>query len=66
MDNLVSLLLAFDSNPDVRARILRLIQNWAIAFEGKPNLAYVNHIYKDLTSRGMPIRFSNLKHTYIP
>ena len=37
--------------------ILRLIQNWAVAFEGKPNLNYVGQVYKKLQQEGMRIEF---------
>lgn len=69
MDNLVSILKVqvrtsvFDDispkfqsqglNYDVRNRTLKLIQNWAMAFEGKPEFSYVNTVYKMLISDGM-------------
>ncbi|KAI5120870.1 hypothetical protein M0805_008242 [Coniferiporia weirii] len=52
MDNLVSILKIPVLNLDVKNKILRLIQNWAIAFEGKPSLAYVGQVYKTLASEG--------------
>ncbi|KAK2459776.1 hypothetical protein APHAL10511_008208 [Amanita phalloides] len=48
MDNFVSILNIQNLNHEVRATILRLIQNWSIAFEGKPNLNYVGQVYKNL------------------
>lgn len=53
MDNLLSLLRAPGAiNSDVRAKILELIQTWASAFEGNPNLTYVGEIYRNLKSEG--------------
>ncbi|THH10571.1 hypothetical protein EW145_g1224 [Phellinidium pouzarii] len=52
MDNLVSILKIPVLNLDVKNKILRLIQNWAIAFEGKPSLAYVGQVYKTLMNEG--------------
>ncbi|KAG5636740.1 hypothetical protein H0H81_006998 [Sphagnurus paluster] len=52
MDNLVSILKIPGLNAEVKQHILRLIQNWSIAFEGKPNLYYVGQVYKTLTSEG--------------
>ena len=40
-------------NPDVKSKILRLVQNWAIAFEGKPLLPYAGQVYRTLKSEGM-------------
>ena len=53
MDNLVSILKFPALNPQVKAKILSLVQNWASAFEGKPTLGYVSQIYKTLKSEGM-------------
>ncbi|KAJ7151703.1 hypothetical protein C8R46DRAFT_1166547 [Mycena filopes] len=39
-------------NIDVKNNILRLVQNWSIAFEGKPTLSYVGQVYKNLTNEG--------------
>ncbi|KAF8816703.1 hypothetical protein BYT27DRAFT_7181570 [Phlegmacium glaucopus] len=36
----------------VKTNILRLIQNWSIAFEGKPALNYVGQVYKTLITEG--------------
>ncbi|KAJ7222573.1 hypothetical protein GGX14DRAFT_429096 [Mycena pura] len=52
MDNLVSILKIPVLNTDVKNNILRLVQNWSIAFEGKPSLNYVGQVYKTLTSEG--------------
>ncbi|KAG1839644.1 hypothetical protein DFJ58DRAFT_811856 [Suillus subalutaceus] len=52
MDNLVSILKMPGLNHSVRDDILKYIQNWSLAFEGKPNLSYVNQVYKTLKSEG--------------
>ncbi|KAJ7451084.1 vacuolar sorting-associated protein Vps27 [Mycena latifolia] len=52
MDNLVSILKIPILNVDVKNNILRLVQNWSIAFEGKPTLSYVGQVYKTLTTEG--------------
>ncbi|KAJ7139406.1 hypothetical protein C8R44DRAFT_764392 [Mycena epipterygia] len=52
MDNLVSILKIPVLNIDVKNNILRLVQNWSIAFEGKPTLSYVGQVYKTLTNEG--------------
>ena len=52
MDNLVSILKIPVLNLDVKNRILRYIQNWAVAFEGKISLSYVDHTYKTLKMEG--------------
>jgi hepatocyte growth factor-regulated tyrosine kinase substrate len=52
MDNLVSILKIPTLNHDVKNNILRYIQNWSLAFEGKPALSYANTVYKTLTSEG--------------
>ncbi|KAJ7051165.1 hypothetical protein C8F01DRAFT_1176025 [Mycena amicta] len=52
MDNLVSILKIPMLNLEVKSHILRLVQNWSIAFEGKPTLSYVGTVYKTLTSEG--------------
>ncbi|KAF8641540.1 hypothetical protein AX16_009917 [Volvariella volvacea WC 439] len=52
MDNLVSILKMPTLNHDVKNTMLRLIQNWSIAFEGKPALSYVGQVYRTLTGEG--------------
>ena len=52
MDNLVSILKIPALNHDVKNKILRLIQNWSIAFEGRTNLSYVGEVYKTLQHEG--------------
>lgn len=52
MDNLVSILKISTLNIDVKNNILRLIQNWSVAFEGKPTLSYVGQVYRTLMSEG--------------
>lgn len=57
MDNLVSILKMPTLNHEVKGTILRLVQNWSVAFEGKPTLSYVNQVYKTLSGEGT-LRFS--------
>ncbi|CDO71741.1 hypothetical protein BN946_scf184920.g25 [Trametes cinnabarina] len=52
MDNLVSILKMPSLNHDVKNKMLRYIQDWAIAFEGKPTLSYVGEVYKTLQREG--------------
>jgi growth factor-regulated tyrosine kinase substrate len=52
MDNLVSILKAPSLNRDVRSKILRCVQTWAISFKGKYNLSYVEQLYKTLKAEG--------------
>jgi hypothetical protein len=52
MDNLVSILKMPGLNMEVKNKMLRLIQNWAMAFEGRYNLAYVGSVYKELQTEG--------------
>ncbi|KAG7090611.1 hypothetical protein E1B28_009713 [Marasmius oreades] len=53
IDNLVSILKVSNLNHEVKNSILRHIQNWGLAFEGKPSLSYVGTVYKTLLSEGM-------------
>lgn len=55
MDNLVSILKIPILNIEVKNNILRLVQNWSIAFEGKPALSYVGQVYKTLTTEGVHV-----------
>ncbi|KAM6497777.1 hypothetical protein JOM56_005725 [Amanita muscaria] len=48
MDNLVSILKISNLHHEVKNTILRVIQNWGIAFEGKASLSYVGQVYKNL------------------
>lgn len=52
MDNLVSILKIPTLNLEVKNNILRLVQNWSVAFEGKPALSYLATVYKTLTNEG--------------
>lgn len=52
MDNLTSILKQPGLNMDVKNKMLRLIQNWAISFEGKINLGYVGEVYRILQNEG--------------
>jgi growth factor-regulated tyrosine kinase substrate len=55
IDNLTSLLKAVgpgEVNDDVKSKILSLIQNWASAAEGRPNLVYIGEVYKSLQHEG--------------
>ena len=52
MDNLVSILKMPALNHDVKNKILRYVQDWATAFEGKPSLSYVGEVYKTLQREG--------------
>lgn len=52
VDNLVSILKVPAVNYLVKAGILKYIQNWALAFEGKPSLSYMGQVYKALKSEG--------------
>lgn len=60
MDNLTSILKIPALNNDVKNKILRLVQNWAIAFEGKPNLSYVGEAYKTLQNEGARFEISGV------
>lgn len=52
MDNFTSILKMPVLNLDVKNKILRLVQDWATAFEGKPALSYVGQVYRTLKSEG--------------
>ena len=52
IDNMVSLLKTPTLNLEVKNTMLRLVQNWAAAFEGKPSLTYVGQVYKELKTEG--------------
>ena len=52
IDNLVSILRIPNGSHEVKNNILRHIQNWSVAFEGKPSLSYVGTVYKTLQSEG--------------
>ncbi len=52
MDNLVSILKMPTLSHDVKNKILRYVQDWATAFEGKPSLSYVGEVYRTLQREG--------------
>ncbi|XP_006454856.1 hypothetical protein AGABI2DRAFT_190088 [Agaricus bisporus var. bisporus H97] len=52
MDNLVSILKVPALNHQVKNTILRLVQNWSTAFEGRYALGYVGQVYKSLQGEG--------------
>jgi growth factor-regulated tyrosine kinase substrate len=52
MDNLVSMLKSPSLNRDVKNKILRCIQTWAISFKGKYNLNYAEQVYRTLKGEG--------------
>ena len=52
MDNLVSILKTPSLHRDVKSKILRCVQTWAISFKGKYHLNYVEQVYKTLKTEG--------------
>jgi growth factor-regulated tyrosine kinase substrate len=53
IDNLVSIARAFSgTNPGVKQKILAILQTWALAFKGKPELSYVVEVYNGLKREG--------------
>jgi len=53
MDNLVSLINAPGAcTPEVKAKMLEVIQTWATAFEGMSQLSYVQDVYSRLRNEG--------------
>lgn len=55
MDNLTSLLKAYGPaavNDEVKNKILELVQNWASAAENRPQLGYLQEVYRTLQHEG--------------
>lgn len=53
MDNILLVIRTPTLNLEVKHKILRLVQNWAIAFEGKSDLLYVGKVYGSLKDEGI-------------
>ncbi len=53
MDNILLVVRTPTLNLEVKHKILRLVQNWAIAFEGKSDLSYVGKVYGSLKDEGI-------------
>lgn len=66
MDNLSSMLKMQTLNLDVKEKLLRYIQTWAIATDGKPSLSYVSQTYRSLKGEGAPILFMTIFRTPTP
>lgn len=62
MDNLTSILKLPALNREVKDRMLKVVQIWAVAFEGKSSLSYVDEVYKTLQREGAqpPVEFATL------
>ncbi|KAJ3410786.1 Vacuolar protein-sorting-associated protein 27 [Chytridiales sp. JEL 0842] len=55
IDNMVSIAGQFTGiNPEVRQKVLALIQSWGLAFKGKHDLSYVSQVYENLKREGVP------------
>lgn len=55
VDSLVSILKAYGAaapNDDVKNKVLELIQSWAAAAEGRPELTYIIEVYRTLQREG--------------